>query len=385
MVGIKTVNRVNTKQTQILQLVITALVLVTLSACSTTGRITQTTPGKKAEPKWRELRITAVGDLMLDASARETVDEEGYDYPFALTKKYFDKADIVFANLEGPLTDGGKRDRKKRFVFRSPPNKVALALKRAGIDIVSLANNHSLDYGAEGLFDTTFALDRQNILYVGAGKNIKAARSFKVINANGHDVAFLAYNLTHPHYFWARRRRPGTAFGHERFIRRDVKEAKQHADIVAVSFHWGREVQTRLRPYQPWLSRIAIDSGASLVLGHHPHILQGVEVYKGGLIIYSLGNYAFGSFSKRTTRSAVAQITFRENKFYKLRMIPLNVDNTEVLFQPTPLKGKAADKVVSTLQTLSRPLGTNFVNNNGVAELIIPVKNEAVASQNKTD
>lgn len=372
-----------TKQTHILQFVITALVLVTLSACSTPGKMAQTTPGEK--PKLRELRISAVGDLMLDASARETMDEEGYDYPFALTKKYFGTADIVFANLEGPLTNGGKRDRKKRFIFRSPPRKVALALKRAGIDIVSLANNHSLDYGAEGLSDTAFALDQQNILYVGAGKNIKAARNFEVINANGHDVAFLAYNLTFPDYSWARQRRPGTAFGHEKFIRQDVKQARQHADIVVVSFHWGREVKTKLRPYQPWLARVAIDSGASLVLGHHPHILQGVEVYKGGLIIYSLGNYAFGSFSKRTTRSAVAQITFRDNKFHQLRMVPLNVDNTQVLFQPTPIKGKAADKVVKYLQTLSRPLGTKFVNNKGVAELTIPAKDEAVVSQNKTE
>lgn len=383
MIEIKTVNRMKTKQTHILQFVITALVLVTLSACSTPGKMAQTTPGEK--PKLRELRISAVGDLMLDASARETMDEEGYDYPFALTKKYFGTADIVFANLEGPLTNGGKRDRKKRFIFRSPPRKVALALKRAGIDIVSLANNHSLDYGAEGLSDTAFALDQQNILYVGAGKNIKAARNFEVINANGHDVAFLAYNLTFPDYSWARQRRPGTAFGHEKFIRQDVKQARQHADIVVVSFHWGREVKTKLRPYQPWLARVAIDSGASLVLGHHPHILQGVEVYKGGLIIYSLGNYAFGSFSKRTTRSAVAQITFRDNKFHQLRMVPLNVDNTQVLFQPTPIKGKAADKVVKYLQTLSRPLGTKFVNNKGVAELTIPAKDEAVVSQNKTE
>lgn len=378
-----------TKQAHILQLVITALVLVTLSACSTPGKMAHITPGgkaepvKKAEPKLRELRITAVGDLMLDASARETVDKEGYDYPFALTKKYFDKADIVFANLEGPLTDGGKRDKKKRFTFRSPPRKVALALKRAGIDIVSLANNHSLDYGAEGLSDTAFALDQQNILYVGAGKNIKAARNFEVIHANGHDVAFLAYNLTFPVYTWARRRRPGTAFGHELHVRADVKKALKHADIVVVSFHWGREVKTKLRYYQHELGHAAIDSGASLVLGHHPHILQGVEVYKGGLIIYSLGNYAFGSFSKRTTRSAVAQITFRDNKFYKLRMIPLSVDNTQVLFQPTPIKGKAADKVVTYLQKLSKPLGTKFVNNKGVAELTVPAKNKAVASKNK--
>lgn len=312
------------------------------------------------------IKLSAVGDIMLGGSAAPEMQKYGYDHPFDAVREVFQDSHLVFGNLEGPLTDAGQAEHDKRFVFRSPPRNVALALSNAGFNIVSLANNHSLDYGVEGLQHTMQALDAVGIHHVGAGMNVDEARTPVIVDRGGARVAFLAYSLTFPENFWAGENTPGTAFGHEDHLRADVASAKLGADIVVVSFHWGREATTELRDYQRNLAHTAVDAGAVLVLGHHPHVLQGIERYKNGLILYSLGNFAFGSYSRRATRSVIAQCTFENAQLISLQLIPINVNNVEVVFQPLPLIGDAADEVIAGLQGLSRPLGTWIRNNDGV-------------------
>ncbi len=318
-----------------------------------------------------EVRLVAVGDIMLGGSAAPEMEKYGYDYPFVHTRQFLQRADIVFGNLEGPLTDHDVSVDGKQYVFRSPPDKVALALARAGFNIVSLANNHALDYSVTGLEHTMAALEAAGIRHVGAGRNAREARNPVLLKVGETTVAFLAYSLTFPEAFWATDDQPGTAFGHERYVRTDVAAARAQADIVIVSFHWGREAITELRDYQTLLGRAAIDAGAGAVLGHHPHVLQGVERYRDGVILYSLGNFVFGSYSMVATRSAIAELTFRNGRLHRLRLIPINVKNAEVVFQPRPLAGRDADEVVDTLQRLSRPLDTYFENRDGIAVMVI--------------
>ena len=317
-----------------------------------------------------EVRIAAVGDIMLGGTAGPEMQKYGYDYPFERTQSLLKQAQIVFGNLEGPLTEGGATATPKKYVFRSPPDKVAPALARAGFNIVSLANNHSLDYGPQGLEDTRSALEKAGIQGVGAGRNLAEARAPVYMVKGGATVAFLAYSLTFPEEFWAGPDKPGTAFGHEQDVRADVTAARQTADIVVVSFHWGQEGKTELRDYQVQLAHAAIDAGASAVLGHHPHILQAVERYQDGVILYSLGNFAFGSFSNTATRSAIALLTFRDRQWSELRLLPINVRNAEVVFQPRPLAGRDAAEVVEQLQQLSQAQRTALENRDGVAVLV---------------
>jgi poly-gamma-glutamate synthesis protein (capsule biosynthesis protein) len=162
-----------------------------------------------------ELRIAAVGDIMLGGTAAPEMLKYGYDYPFEPTKDILKQAQIVFGNLEGPLTDAGTAEAAKQYVFRSPPDKVAPALARAGFNVVSLANNHTLDYGSEGLEDTRAALDKAGIRHAGAGRNAIEARQPVYMMADGVTVAVLAYSLTFPEEFWAGLDKPGTAYGHE--------------------------------------------------------------------------------------------------------------------------------------------------------------------------
>ncbi|MFZ2541798.1 MAG: CapA family protein [Gallionella sp.] len=322
-----------------------------------------------------ELVISAVGDIMLDGTARSVLTELGYDYPFVQMRQYFSGAQIIFGNLEGPLTNRGTPDQDKKFVFHSPPAKVSAALKSAGFNVLSLANNHTLDYGVGGLAQTIETLDAVDIQHPGAGANLMAARQPVMFRINGQQVAILAYSMTLPENFFAGESKAGTAFGHEEHVREDVMAVRKQADIVLVSFHWGQEGETTLRDYQTRLGHLAIDSGASVVIGHHPHILQGIEHYKDGIILYSLGNFTFGSYSMLSARSAVAQLHFRNSRLKRLKLFPINVNNFEVQFQPQPLHGEQANAVIAEIQTLSAELNTVVRNDDGVGVVILDETN----------
>jgi poly-gamma-glutamate synthesis protein (capsule biosynthesis protein) len=320
----------------------------------------------------RPLKVIAVGDMMLDGTARPVLQENGYDHPFVEVRKFFDGAHVVIGNLEGPLTTRGTPEQDKTYVFRSPPDKVGQALRNAGFTIVSLANNHTLDFGPDGLAQTIEALDAVGIAHIGAGPNLKDARKPVIVEAAGARVALLAYSLTLPEHFYAEANKPGTAFGHEAYVRADVMAARKQADIVLVSFHWGQEGKTTLREYQTRLGHAAIDAGAAAVFGHHPHILQGIEQYKDGVILYSLGNFTFGSYSKDAQVSAVAELIFNGPRVATLRLYPINVNNFAVDFQPKPLTGAKAALVIEELHTLSAALNTEIVNDAGTALLRLP-------------
>ena len=349
-----------------------------LGACSSVPRVPVTTPGPDthmpvAPVASAPLRVIAVGDIMLDGTARPVLAQNGYDHAFAGVKQLFGDAPVVFGNLEGPLTVRGNPEQDKTYVFRSPPDKVSQALVGAGFNVVSLANNHTLDYGADGLAQTIETLDAAGIAHAGAGADLTAARRPAIIETGGKRVAILAYSLTLPETFYAAAGKPGTAFGHEGHVRADVQAASEQADIVLVSFHWGQEGKTELREYQVRLGRLAIDAGAAAVIGHHPHILQGIEHYRDGVILYSLGNFTFGSYSQRAQASAVAELVFDGDRVRELRMHPINVNNFEVEFQPRPLAPAAAERVVTELRELSSARQTLLANEAGVAILRLPV------------
>jgi poly-gamma-glutamate synthesis protein (capsule biosynthesis protein) len=300
---------------------------------------------------------------MLAGSATAILDRQGYDLPFAATRSILSNSHITIGNLEAPITGRGSGFSDKRFRFRSRP-EAARALKDAGFTVLTLANNHILDYGAIGLSDTLSSLDCIGISYCGAGKNLTAARTPGVIKAQGVRVAFLAYSLTYPAEFFAGTARYGTAPGHASLFVEDIRSARKGADYVVVSFHWGRELNSSPQQYQVAAARSAIDAGADLVLGHHPHVLQGIERYRNGLIFYSLGNFAFGSRSVASDRSIIARINLDQG-VKEAEIIPLNVLNREVGFQPVPLKGKKGRDVIERLNTLSTGRGVRIAAESG--------------------
>ena len=300
--------------------------------------------------------VNAVGDIMLAGSGEKTFRRLGYDYPFAATAGILGQADIVIGNLEAPIAVAGDEFTGKKFRFRLSP-KAAPALKNAGFTHLTLANNHILEFGEEGLRQTLDSLEKQGIAFSGAGADLAAARKVLITEVKGVRIALLSYSLVYPEEFFAGNGRAGTAPGYTPLFTADILEAKKAADYVIVSFHWGGEGLDTPKPYQKSAGHKAIDAGADIVIGHHPHVLQGVEFYRDGVIFYSLGNFAFGSRSSKADCSIIARITL-DNGIREVEIIPLNVLNREVRFQPRILTGPRRAAAASQLNRLSREMGT---------------------------
>lgn len=325
----------------------------------------------------QEIVINAVGDIMLAGRATAALSRAGYDHPFAAVSTILRRGDVTIGNLEAPAARSGTEFRPKRFRFRSDPALVP-ALQRAGFTILTLANNHILDFGPAALLETITHLERQGLGHAGAGADLVAARKEAIQTVNGRRVAVLAYSLTRPTEFFAGSDRPGTAPGWAGFFAEDIVRAKSRADYVVVSFHWGGELETRPKPYQVTVARRAIDAGADLVIGHHPHALQGIERYGSGVIFYSLGNFSFASRSRHADRSVIARIVL-DNGVKEVELIPLNILNREVGYQPRVLTGRRGDEVIARLNRLSDGMGVTIANVAG--RYVVGGSGEQVAKQ----
>ena len=210
------------------------------------------------------------------------------------------QADIFMVNQEFPFSVRGEQAPDKQYTFRLPPEKVSL-FQEIGIDIVTLANNHALDFGTEALLDTCKTLDDAGILRVGAG-TMEEAERWQTIEAGGKKIGFLGATRVIPVADWAATAyNPGmlATYDPTRLLEK-IKEAKAVNDYVVVYVHWGVEREEFPKDYQRTLGRQYIDAGADLVIGSHPHVLQGIEYYQGKPIVYSLGNFVFGSSIPKT-------------------------------------------------------------------------------------
>lgn len=336
--------------------------------------------GAVDHPPQDELTIAAVGDLMLGGRTQPFLKEFGVDYPFAEVKPFLGKADVVIGNLESPISTRGTAVEGKKFTLRAGPI-AAQALKQAGFRIVTLANNHMMDFGPLALEDTLANLSDNGILSTGAGMDLDDARQPVIMKVKGKTLAFLAYSLTFPLDFFASARQPGTAPGYAEFVKADIEKVRPHADLVIVSFHWGAELLTAAKDYQIELGHQALDWGADLVLGHHPHVLQELEIYKGRLIAYSLGNFVFGSESNNTNSSMILLLTFKNKSLVKVEAIPLDVNNYRVKYRPHVLAGPAAAQVLGSVNAASERFKTRLTIGNNLGTLLLaPVEKIAEAS-----
>ncbi len=316
------------------------------------------------------MSMVAVGDLMMGSWIIDHVRQKGVDYPFDSTRMVLQKADIAIANLEAPLSRGGRRFRDKTYTFKVPPD-FCRGIANAGIDVVTLANNHILDFGCQGLHNTTAVLDSHKIAYCGAGINDSAACSVSYVEKNGAVFAFLGFSFTYPLEFWAGPDRCGTCHPSEAQMRDLIYESAARSDFIVVSFHWGQEKRQTPKPYQSYFARRAIDFGADVVLGHHPHVLQGIEIYRNKPIAYSLGNYIFGSYSYTARTSVILRLYMSRDQLIYARLYPIDVYNPVVQFQPRLLRGKKRKEVLQHLNKLSAKLnqGRNIIDLSGFIDL----------------
>lgn len=252
------------------------------------------------------ISLAFVGDIMLSRNVERDLKARSLDftYPFAATAPMLQAADIAFGNLECPISGQGEA-LDKRYIFNAPPESVQ-GLVFAGFDVVSLANNHILDYGPEAQEDTIRILAENGV----AGPGITTGdepQSPAILERNGLRVGFLAYADHESPYAYAKEYVPfptGPAKARKESIVRDIVALKPTVDIIVVSIHWGIEYEKTPNERQVDLGHFVIDQGAHILAGHHPHVQQDAEWYNGGLIIYSLGNFVFDQWSKPATRES---------------------------------------------------------------------------------
>ena len=286
--------------------------------------------------------MTFAGDLNLSENVERYVgDRVGYVFS---AWKPGNESDIFMVNLENPVTRATEKVEKK-YNFKMDPIYLQTLLD-GGVTIVTCANNHVFDYGLQGLDDTMRNLDSVGIYRVGVGRSLADARRPVVLERKGKKIGFLGYFGGGD--YAATSSRAGFAPRRTRDILKDIRELRNSVDYIVVNFHWGTERAAVPEPWQRTLAHRVIDAGADLVVGHHPHVLQGLEEYRGKWIAYSLGNFVFGGNSLNTYETAVLRVTLDEG-MSRVELVPVTVRR----WRPTPAKGTARETVLKLVEERS--------------------------------
>ncbi|MCL6610014.1 MAG: CapA family protein [Peptococcaceae bacterium] len=293
--------------------------------------------------------IAILGNVVLDPGEGEAA-ANGPDYPWRDAAGVIREADLTIANLECPVSDGGEPDPGIERPIKSSPGSLAGAAK-AGVDVFTLANDHVLDFGREAMMDTINNLAKNNIKYAGAGLNEGEATRPAVIDLGGKKVAVLAFSRIIPRSSWiAEEDKPGIASGHNYKLMLDcIRAAENIADITVVCVHWGQEYEEFPDAREIHLARALVDAGADIVVGQHPHVLQGIEIYRGKVIAYSLGDFISASpSSPEGGEGAILQVTAGNEGEYGARIIPTCVKKGSAAI----LKGSDRDRVLERLKRI---------------------------------
>lgn len=280
----------------------------------------------KIEPiQEQEFHLLFSGDVLLSDHVLNACQRAG-GISGVLDQGYRDliaNADYFMVNEEFPFSNRGTKAKDKQYTFRLAPEKVSM-FQELGIDAVTLANNHALDYGTDALLDSCEVLDQAGIAHTGAGKNLEEARKPVRIEVGGKKIAVIGATRVIPQTDWsAGVSHPGMLATYDpTLLLEEIRKQKQENDYVFVMVHWGIERDERPQEYQRTLGKQYIDAGADLVIGSHPHVLQGVEYYKEKAIVYSLGNFIFGSSIPRTALLEVRLPGMEKDGNLGLRLIP---------------------------------------------------------------
>lgn len=311
--------------------VILPILVIFLVASTWIGRTDEV---KDVEPrKNQKLTMTMVGDVMMGRHVGEVTKRHGADYLFRHVKPYFDASDYVSGNFEHPIlkNDASKYEQTDKSIHLYTDMDAIHAVKNAGFTVMNLANNHLMDYGEEGLRDTLDVFDRYNMDYVGGGENRKEAKEhINYQDVNGVRVATLGFTDAFVEGTIATKDRNGLLSANPDVLFDMIEKAKNedhgNADLVVVNVHWGQEYDTEATPRQKALAKAMVDAGADIIIGHHPHVLQSFDVYKDGIIFYSLGNFVFDQGWTRTKDSAMVQYNLTEDGKATIDVIPLQIE-----------------------------------------------------------
>jgi len=306
------------------------------------------------KPPSNRVSFCAVGDVLLDRGVRTMIRREGVDYPFKYVGNIIKSHDLAFCNLECPVPRRGFPLNKK-YCFRADSSFIE-GVVNAGFDIISIANNHTLDWDRSGFTSTQDLLLKNGLYPVGGGKNQKEARSPTIVTINGLKFAFFAFMDMLPDAIIYLEDKPGPAYATTEEIVREIEKIRDKVDFIIVSFHWGIEFNRYPRIDHIKKAHKIIDAGADIILGHHPHVLQSVEVYKKRPIIYSLGNFVFDQHELHERQSAIFECVFEKGNVDSISFIPVILEKS----CPRIAEKREGKKIMNTIIEISNEFGTRF-------------------------
>ncbi len=284
-----------------------------------------TAPSPTEAPK-QPVVLGFAGDVNLDEDSYpvKEYDKEGKGLPGVLSEDLIaemNQADIMMLNNEFAYSTRGVEEQNKSYTFRANPKRVDI-LKEMGVDIVSLANNHALDFGMDALLDTFSTLDNAGIAYIGAGETMARAKAPVYFTVGDKTIAFVAASrVVFAMDWYATDTSPGMIGTYDpALFLESIREADANADFVIAYVHWGVEHNNYPEKYQKVLAKNYIDAGADAVIGCHPHVMQGLEFYQGKPIAYSLGNYWFNRSNKE---SGLLKIYIEPDDSLKVQILPV--------------------------------------------------------------
>ena len=309
------------------RLAVLSLSLFLLAACSRPPKKKKEVPSEIPPPI---NRLLFGGDVMLTRQVGAVAArQDDPAWPFRQIAADFAKADIAFVNLESPFTDKGSPTRTG-MVFRADPANIA-GLLLAGIDVVSFANNHTRDSHEYGLLYTLDLLERSKIAVAGVGRDEAAARAGVVLERQGVKFGFVAY--TYDQRNGNHKTDDARINGLDLIrLREDISSIRGRSNVTIVSIHAGTEYAKQPNPQQRLMAQAAIEAGAALVIGHHPHVTQPCEDYRTGVICYSLGNLVFDQTIPGTNDGIVAEAEFKGPSLRKVRLRKIKIQNTQPVF-----------------------------------------------------
>jgi poly-gamma-glutamate capsule biosynthesis protein CapA/YwtB (metallophosphatase superfamily) len=277
-------------------------------------------------PPEQPITIKFTGDILLDSAVGYDIERYGVDYPFEKVASLLKDADLTVGNLETSVSTRGT-PQEKEFTFRSKPNTLK-GLVDAGFDAVTIANNHTLDYGRDALLDTIHYLDQYKIGHMGAGKNEEEAFKAYYTTVKDKRIAIVGLSRVLPYGSWyALKNRPGIASAYQSEpMYSYVKKAVANSDYTIVFIHWNKERMDYPESYAKTMARAFIELGVDAVIGSHSHSLMGMEVYNGAPIFYSMGNFVFTpNKSPKGSETMIAQLTFKNGKMEKTSVVPAKI------------------------------------------------------------
>jgi poly-gamma-glutamate synthesis protein (capsule biosynthesis protein) len=276
--------------------------------------------------------IRLMGDVMIGRTVNKIISRKGYTYPWGNVLNILKKDGINLINLETAITNSNKTV-DKVFNFKADPDKIN-TLTEANIHGVNIANNHILDFSIEGMEETIKVLDEYGIAHTGAGRNLAAARTPLLLSYQSLTIGMLGCTDNEPG--WEANSHPGTNYvrtGDLSRLREDISNLREKADIVIVSLHWGPNMVEEPSDHQVKFAHDIADIGADIIFGHSAHIFQGIEIYKGKIILYDTGDFIDDYVidpGLRNDRSFLFEIAVTDKKISGLNLIPVVIDNMQV-------------------------------------------------------